>query len=236
MLKCAALLIIVSLLLAGCFNPIQGTVGSGNLVTEDYDLAGFTKVSAANAFRVTITQGDEFAVSVTADDNLMEDVRVDVRGSTLVLELTGVNFYNYTLSAEVTMPELTGVEASGATVVTMSGFGPTAQFDGKVSGASQLEGDVTTDDARFEASGASKITLTGSAGKMDARASGASSLNLEELAATDAKVEAAGASRATVNVSGTLSVKAGGASSVRYSGAPVIDDIDISGASTVKSD
>ena len=231
--RLSLLLLAVMLLLAGCINPIVGIIGSNDTTTSEFDLDGFSEVSAASAFRVTITQGESFAVSVTANQNVMDDVRVDVRGVKLVLELTRTNYTNLDLSAEITMPELTAVEVSGASTVQFSGFGATDRFDAQASGASKVEGTLTANEAMLEASGASTITLDGSADALNARASGASNLVLGELAAATAVVEVSGASRADVNVSESLSVTASGASSVRYAGAAEIDDLNVSGASTV---
>ncbi len=62
-------------------------VGSGTPATKRYDLADFIGVDIANTFQATITRADRFAVSVTADDNVIGHVQVDKDGSRLRVRL-----------------------------------------------------------------------------------------------------------------------------------------------------
>ncbi len=68
---------------------------------------------------------------------------------------------------------------------------------------------------------------------MRATASGASQIDLEELTAADADIEASGASNVTVNASGTLDANASGASNIYYLGNPTLGRINESGGSNV---
>ena len=69
----------------------------------------------------------------------------------------------------------------------------------------------------------------------DLRASGASSIDLEDFLLEIASVNLSGASKATVNVSDELGpVEASGASRLRYLGQPSLSGVDTSGASSVE--
>jgi len=58
--------------------------GSGTPVTKTYDYTGFTKVTVESGFVATVEWGDDFAVSVTVDDNLVkEHLKVELDGDTL---------------------------------------------------------------------------------------------------------------------------------------------------------
>jgi hypothetical protein len=209
--------------------------GSGTLVTEEFALTGFDRVDASHAFTVNITQGDDFSVVVSIDDNLAQYLRVEKQGSTLRIGLDPRrNYRNTHTTAEVTMPELTGLELSGATHGTVSGFDSTEGLRVQVSGASHLNGDVQAGDARFDVSGASHVTLSGSAGGLAIDASGASHVDLADFPVADADVEASGASTVTVNASGRLDARASGASHVKYLGSPSLGTVDTSGASSIE--
>ena len=198
---------------------------------------GFDKVEVSNAFTLDIRQGEDFSVIIRVDDNLLEHLEVVKQGSTLKIGLEPGRTYNIrraTMEAEVIMPKLTGLELSGATQTTISGFESTERLDVDVSGASQLRGDIEAGDARFDVSGASRVILSGSAGDLTIDASGASTANLADFTVGDADVQASGASTVTVDVSGRLDAEASGASSVFYLGNPTLGNIDTSGASSVK--
>jgi hypothetical protein len=92
---------------------------------------------------------------------------------------------------------------------------------------------VDVDAMNLRASGASTLQVSGTAGELDTDASGASRMRLEDLSATEAEVDATGASTIEVTVSGRLAGSASGASTVTYSGNPDVS-VSTSGASSVR--
>lgn len=69
-------------------------------------------------------------------------------------------------------------------------------------------------------SGASEVEIKGNGEGGEWTSSGASEIDGDEFAVRDLTVTASGVSSATVNVSGTLTSKASGGSSIRYAGNP----------------
>ena len=61
-----------------------------------------------------------------------------------------------------------------------------------------------------------------------------SKLELDNFTVNDVDIEVSGGSNAVVNMDGTLNAEVSGASSLYYIGNPVMGDIDISGASSVR--
>ena len=59
-----------------------GEEGSGTLVTERLVLSGFTGIEVAGFWQVTVRPGP-YDVQVTVDDNVVDDLRVEVRGDAL---------------------------------------------------------------------------------------------------------------------------------------------------------
>ena len=238
--------LVLVVLLAGCTLPevissrVTSITGSGNVVTQEEDITGFDKVDVSHAFKVDISQGQAFSVVIRIDDNLVQYLEVVKQGSTLKIGLKPGRRYNtrkitrkITMEAEVTMPELSGLELSGASQGTITGFESSKTLNVDLSGASHLRGDIEAGDAWFDVSGASQMNLTGSAQDVVIDASGASQVDLSAFPVADAHVDASGASKATVNPSGQLDVNASGASHVYYVGSPTLGKIDTSGASSV---
>jgi hypothetical protein len=231
--------LVLVVLLAGCEleGPAISITGSGDLVTQEEDLSGFDKVDVSHAFQVDVRAGDDLRVIVRVDDNVVEHLEVAKEGRTLRIGLKRDQRYNIesaTLEAEVTLPELTALELSGASHVTVTGFRTTKKLGLDLSGASSVRGDLQAGDARFDLSGASQVQLTGSAGDVTIDASGASVVRLEDFAVRDADVDASGASKVTVNASGRLDAEASGASHVIYLGSPTLGKQDTSGTSSIR--
>ena len=139
-----------------------------------------------------------------------------------------------TREAEITMPELTGLDLSGSSDGTISGFKSTVALDVGLHGASSLQGDVEAGDASFDARGASKATLSGSGQNVTVVADGGSTVDLSKFSAVDANVNADGDSEVTVNARGTLDAVADGNSTVYYLGSPTLGTIEESGSSEVR--
>ncbi len=221
----------------GCamISPINFITPAGRTTTRSFDLAGFNKLEVSHAFTVDITQADAYRVEITIDNNLLDRLDVRVSGDTLYIGLQPVTIRgSATMQAVVAMPALQSLKLSGATRGTLHGFTSRQALDVTVSSASRLTGDIVCEDARLDVSGASRIELAGAGKNVRAIVSGASTLSLDAFPAVDVDVEASGASRATVNVSGRLTATASGASTILYTGEPVAVRENVSGASTVR--
>ncbi len=238
---------------AGCLGQVRG---SGQAVTRTYDFTGFTRLQTDHGFNLTVERGDQFSVSVSVDDNLVEDyLEVEMEGDTLRIGLTSRRTYaGVTAVATVTLPALEGVEASGAASVEASGFASGDPLSVELSGASSLTlagvsaGDVTVEASgasrtagELEAqalaggvSGASAVELRGSAGSVRLGASGGSRLELSALEAGDADLDLSGGSLAQVSVTGTLDADLSGGSRLVYTGSPRLGDVTTSGGSVVE--
>ena len=151
--------ILATILLIGC---AQVTItGSGNVVTQEEALTGFDKLDVSGSFNVDVMQGENFRVVVRVDDNLVEHLDIVKQGSTLKIGLKPNRIYNIrnaTMEAEVTMPELVGLDLSGSSEANISGFESTKSLVVDLSGNSELFGDIQAGDARFNLSGNSSVT------------------------------------------------------------------------------
>ncbi len=152
------------------------------------------------------------------------------------------------------MPALYGLYLSGASEATVSGFSSSQDFlfevsgasslnmgkmlvkglNGEVSGASKVAGSINATDIRFAVSGASKVELNGSTPQITLDVSGASKVDLPDFVIDNASINLSGASEADVHVKAKLDCKLSAASRLYFEGNPVMGDIEVSGASTIK--
>ncbi len=249
------LVLIITILFSGC-----GMAGSGEVLTQEKDFTNFTNIDIGSAFDFEIIRADTYSVVIKVDESLSDYVEVTQSGQILKIYLsphhifTDFTFGRKTLRAEIAMPTISGVQISGASQGTITGFKSAGDFKLVISGASSLEmldigagginfevsgatrvnGDVTASNAEFEVSGASHVKLSGSAADIILRVSGAGKVDLADFPLNNADVELSGASEATVNVKDGLDIVASGASRLYFLGNPTIGNINVSGASTVK--
>ena len=239
----AIMILITSVLLTGCdvifTSSEDGEKGSGNLETRQYDFTDFTKVEIGSAFDYEIERSNTYSISITADDNMFEHIEVTRQGDTLEIDLKPfLHFGSVTLEATITMPELHGLDSSGATRGTVTGFNSNNDLDLVVSGASKVNFvDITTGDIEGNISGASKFEGKLTTGNIDMEISGASDVDCE-LKAGDVDLNVSGATRVEISGSGNyILVDASGASRIRLGDYSVINaDISMSGASSCNID
>lgn len=239
----AALVSAVALVTFACIDIQIGTDdsgpridGSGDLLSEDFAVSGFSALEVSHAFDTEVRHGDAFTVSVTADDNVIELVRVTVSGSTLRLDLDrSPSLNNVTLRAAITMPVLTDVELSGASRADIEGFPPTDALRLDASGASAFSGKIDVDRLTMRLSGVSSAVLDGDAADAALDASGASRFELRDLKIEDCQVVLSGASSADLTVFGRLDVDLSGAARLDYYGDPRLGDVNTSGGSSMEA-
>jgi len=259
-ISCSILTILVSLLVlgSGCILVAEnGTSISGSSTSEtrEMDFSDFNIVKVGHAFEVSVTKASSFSVSITMPDNLFDYLVIEQSGDILYIGLKpNLRFWNTRHSVTITMPELRGLELSGASRGDISGFSSTDSLylgasgasildinnvkagntDFDISGASKISGSIEITDSNFQVSGASSVSLEGTAGDVVLQVSGASSMNLEDLTVDNASVGASGASSIKINASGRLDLDLSGASRLYYTGGAMIGNLEMSGASTVK--
>lgn len=240
-------LLISGSLMAGC-SPLEIVDVSGQLVTRDFDLSDFTVVEISSAFEAELIPAETFAVSVTANENIFSYIDVTQSGDTLKIgtkPLVGLQFGRVTMKATVSLPELRGLEVSGASEVAALGFESSRDFDLSVSGASELEMDIEANNVAGDISGASEVNGRLKAADTRIELSGASYMDVElaadsvflelsgasevtgQLAAAESRLVLSGASTLDMNgTAGNLSLEASGASEVlTSSGLDISDEV-----------
>ena len=211
--------------------------------TKDYNFAHFTELEIGFTYQVELTRSDRYAVSVEAPDFMAPYLRVELRGSRLVLSCyelprdvrRRLDSGRYKLRAFVSMPELDVLKMSGASKLEATGeFTPRRTFVVALSGASSVSGlAARSRDASFECSGASRMAFSGSFDRVDIEISGSGNCDFD-FSAKEAEVELSGASKlfAKGNIT-RLDVETSGASTFTMSGKVGALDCGASGASKI---
>lgn len=234
-LRTAALLT-AGMMTSGCLTGFASVEGSGNIVTLQPDLTGFTEVSAGGGARARIVAGDDYSVVVRIDDNFQDDVRVEVEDGRLNIGMRSMfNYRNRHLEVDVTMPDLQAVSVSGGARAVLSGFDLDHAVDARVSGGARLEGELVAARLSTTASGGARAELAGSAESVSVRGSGGSRTDLSSLSAQSVDVSLSGGSRADVYATQELTGGVSGGARVTYDGGPATIDVGQSGGGRVSA-
>ena len=202
--------------LTNLFSFGSSITGSGDLVTKTFDYQGFSAIDASTGFSLDVTQGDEYSISISVDDNVEDRLNVRKDGDTLKISLDPGGYSRMSLIARVTMPSLNSLEMSSGAHGSISGFSSTHDFD-------------------LVLSSGSWATIDGSAGDLAIDASSGSHFDLSEFTADNVDAELSGGSFGSVYVGGRLDADLSSGSHLDYFGDPELGNIDTSSGSTITS-
>jgi len=217
----------------------QKTINDPN--AEARSLSGFHGIRVSNAFDVYISQGNEDAVAISASTaEYREKIITKVENGILIIRFDddkkfwkGWNSDKHKLKAYISIKKIDKLSVSGACNVYFEEGLSAEGLDVDLSGASDIKGKIEAKTLKVEISGASSATISGNAATLDVVASGASDFKGYDLVTNFCDAKASGASSVNITVNKELNANASGASSVRFKGEGLIRDIKTSGASNV---
>lgn len=208
--------------------------GSGNVTTEIRSLGSFDAIKVGCAINLFISQGGDQIIKVQTDDNLQKKIITKVVNGTLELECEKLHFPTK-MDVIVTVPQLSKIEAEGASVVTgetpvkANVFSLLASgaakvyltveseiFNDEISGAAKATLTVTSTKANSEISGAGDLTLSGNATSHSMEVSGAGTLKALDFITDETNAEVTGAGNARITARKQLKAELSGVGSVTY--------------------
>ena len=190
---------------------------AGDPISKDFTIEGtYTELQVENAFDVTVSDAVS-QITITAGENVMPKVIVEVVDNTLKIHLKGINHSNYGSDMKVVIPyntDLTSVELSGASEFR-SEYGLEGQkVEVDLSGASDFYCDIDADEVDIDLSGASNFYGDILADEIEMEVSGSSDIK-GYVEALDLDLDMTGASDATLEGQvGTLKIDLEGSSNI----------------------
>jgi hypothetical protein len=206
------------------FGP--GERGSGNVIKETREVFNFHAIDVNYPGKVFIKQGSVESVKIEAEDNLVPNLRTEVRNGTLNIfyKKTNNKHVNPTTAViiTITVKDMDEVTFSSAGELTIEGL-KTDNLDMSLSGAGNLEvKDVEIKNLKVNLSGAGGMTASGTADDLDLNISGFGEFKGNELHSQTARVNISGAGSAFLWVDDELDAEISGAGSVNYYGSPSV--------------
>ena len=189
--------------------PICLMAESSKIVKKETNLAGFSVINISGGWDAVLTQGEEFAVTIEANKESMDNLYIEVINETLYVcndtksvHTSILNSYSNISKVHITMPKLEGITASGGSVII-----PKTQFN--------------TENIKIAMSDGSNLkTLLLDCQSLDCRMSGGSdayihlvnseNVNIASSSGSNVSLSGLSATVLNLNVSGDSDVKLGG--------------------------
>lgn len=220
-------------------------IGSGNIVSKDFDVSGFDHVRLEGSADVYIEQGSTESLSIEADDNIIPVLDVSVRNNELVLSIK--EGYSVNPSRSITY-HLTVQDISDLSLIGSGNFyvGPIESNELSVSvpGSGDIiideltadsisidlagSGSITLEDISVKTvdtsvKGSGDIKLAGTANTQTVKVSGSGNYLAGDLETSTADIDVQGSADVTVWANDELEVAVTGSADVQYYGKPNIN-------------
>lgn len=196
------------------------------IYTETREVAPFTRLSFAGVGDLTITQGDQVSVVIEADDEILPEIRSEVRGETLHIGYKPIGILKMLFQAgkpiriRVTMVEIAEISNSGAGNIYAPAI-RAPQLDLQASGVGSITVDrLTVERLNIGISGTGSVTLVGQAGEQKLSLSGVGSYRAGDLQSEQGIVHISGTGSAVLWTTESLDASLSGVGSLEYYGTP----------------
>jgi hypothetical protein len=241
-LLACCLTLLLALAAISAANALFPVEGSGDVQQQDYDLDEFDRIQINVESQVSITNAASDSVQIEADDNILSNLNVRVRGQTLVIEPS--NDFPFILgrsldatepiNINIAMNDLERITTSGKvsveiTELTVEEMRVSARGESLYS----LE-NVNIEDLQVDLSGESEFSGTGVLNEQRIDISGSGFYDTENATSKSVSLEISGAGTARINVEEELKISISGSGEVFYKGDPNQLDQDISGSGKVE--
>jgi len=194
--------------------------GSGNQITENRKVNGYTRIEVSDSFKVIIKQDSSSTLNITADDNIIKYIRTSVEGGRLHI-YTKKNLCNSgEMVIKVPVRMLEGLKASDAAEIVADGKINAKDISLHLSDGGRITLDLNATHVNTHGSDASELTLTGQASSNDIELSDGAKMYAKDFISGTSSVKASDGSFGELNVLNTLNVSGSDGASIKYHGNP----------------
>jgi hypothetical protein len=207
--------------------------GSGHIIDQDLKVNDFNSINVRGAFKLEIVKADDYKVTLSTDENLINRLRINLEHRTLNVRIEApATFFPTSLTMRIALPEIASINLAEDVQASFQGFKSVPDFTLFLSENCVLNGDLEAIVSRFHISKSSKVILKGSSVRLEMDCS-ESVLDLANFTLFTAKVELKLASEAILNVNDKFEVVLSDASKIYYLGNPLIINTVITGGSSM---
>ncbi|HEX6426455.1 MAG TPA: head GIN domain-containing protein [Niastella sp.] len=221
MKKLATLILLSTVLAAGCGFNGKRIKGNGEVTTENRNPGVFEGVSSNGTFDVYVAIGSPASVKIEGESNILPYIETFVDNNILKVQTKDGVWLRTKRSLKifVTAPRLQKISATGTgDIIGETPIMDSSSLDLRVQGNGKIKLEVDAPEVAAELMGNGGIQLKGQSRYFDCKLHGNGNLKAFDLMAEETKVQILGNGDAEVYASVKLDVSVGGNGDVRYKG------------------
>lgn len=210
--------------------------GNGKIISENRNLSDYDKIGVAGSFDVKLVKGKEGAISINADENLMEYIETEVVNGHLKIQPKK----GYQLKSTKKMVITVSYETIDA--ISLAGSGNVSSVDVlnatdlnlNLAGSGEINLPVSTKNLTSHIAGSGNIKLSGNADVLRCEIAGSGNLEGDDLKATATHINIAGSGNVKIHVASEIHAKIVGSGDVIYTGNPAIEKSKSVGSGSIR--
>jgi len=218
------------------FTSCEKVVGDGALVSETRTTAVFDGIESEISGNVIYTQGNDYKVELTAQQNILNVMETPVLSKKLVVRFkNNVRVKSHEqITIKVTAPSISSIGLSGSGNISVLSPLTGGDLTFRLSGSGDMIlPTVTCNYLETSISGSGSITIAGgTATTENLKISGSGDIDARNVLAKTVSTTTSGSGTLRVTASEKLDVKISGSGSVYYWGTPIVNT-DISGSGRI---
>ncbi|WP_299523170.1 head GIN domain-containing protein [Winogradskyella sp.] len=225
---------ILSILMLSCnisFGP--GIDGDRNVVVQDRPISSdFESIKVSQGLDLYITQSNEVALTVEADENLHELIMTEVENGVLNIYTKENIRRAASRKIKLNISDIAAIKATSGSDVFSTNTIEVDELELNCTSGADIKLDVKTETLNCHSTSGSDIKLSGTTTMLIAEATSGSDIEASNLKAVTSKVKASSGADISVNTSKELTARATSGADIRYSGNPEkVDKSDSSSGS-----
>lgn len=199
--------------------------GNGKLITENRSLSDYDKIDVAGSFEVKLVKGKEGAISINADENLMEYLETEIENGHLKIQpkkdyqLKSTKTIVITVSFEM----IDAISLAGSGNVRSADVLNATNLNLNLVGSGEINLPVSTKNLTSHIAGSGNIKLSGNSDVFRSEIAGSGNLEGYDLKATASHINIAGSGNMKIHAVSEIHANIAGSGNVIYSGNPTIE-------------
>lgn len=229
-------LLLLALVVTTSLSSCKKIKGTGELVTENRTLTGYTGIEMSMDGTLNVTPGPDYSLKIEAQENLMPYIEVYASGGYMIVrQKPNITFSDHLpITITATAPVVSGVFVSGSGVINVLGNWAGSSLETGISGSGNIS--IQSLDAGFMKAG-----ISGS-GNIKAESgyvsidelfiSGSGNIDFRSVVADSCSATISGSGNIYTQVIKQLDATIAGSGNIYYLGQPAIN-VSISGSGKV---
>lgn len=234
--------LVVFIVLAGIGASAQNPKVISDPNAQKRTVGDFHGIRVGGGFEVYLSQGNDEAVAVSADDpEIRNRIVTEVRDGILHIHLDDRfhwrwSWHNHKMKAYVSCKTLDQLKAAGGATIHIDETLKASRLEVHVAGGGEVRGKIEAEEVTVGISGGGDTYISGVTGQLDVHVSGGGDFHGYELAADNCKARVSGGGDIYLTVNKSLDASVSGGGDIRYKGNGSIREMHTNGGGTISKE